>query len=73
MSHPSIMSVCKRYFSDIATAEFQKTINLPITARKAEVAAAFLLAYQLSCKGLTVYRTGSRIQQVFSCSPSHPC
>ena len=43
------------------------------TATKAEVAATFLLAYQLGCKGLTVYRTGSRDRQVVSCHPSHPC
>ncbi|HSS31488.1 MAG TPA: adenosylcobalamin-dependent ribonucleoside-diphosphate reductase [Nitrospiraceae bacterium] len=67
--HVRMQAVFQRY-SDSGVS---KTINLPATATKAEVAAAFLLAYQLGCKGLTVYRTGSREEQVFSCSPSHPC
>jgi len=67
--HVRMQAVFQRY-SDSGVS---KTINLPATATKAEVAAAFLLAYQLGCKGLTVYRTGSREQQVFSCNPSHLC
>jgi ribonucleoside-diphosphate reductase alpha chain len=67
--HVRMQAVFQRY-SDSGVS---KTINLPATETKAEVAAAFLLAYQLGCKGLTVYRTGSRERQVFSCSPSHPC
>lgn len=67
--HVRMQAVFQRY-SDSGVS---KTINLPVTATKAEVAAAFLLAYQLGCKGLTVFRTGSRERQVFSCSPAHPC
>ena len=67
--HVRMQAVFQRY-SDSGVS---KTINLPATSTKSEVAAAFLLAYQLGCKGLTVFRTGSREQQVFSCSPSHPC
>jgi ribonucleoside-diphosphate reductase alpha chain len=50
-----------------------KTINLPSTATKSDVADAFLLAYELNCKGLTVFRSGSREAQVLSCSPALPC
>ncbi len=67
--HVRMQAVFQRY-SDSGVS---KTINLPASATKAQVAAAFLLAYQLGCKGLTVFRTGSREQQVFSCSPAHPC
>jgi len=67
--HVHMQAVFQRY-SDSGVS---KTINLPATATKPEVAAAFLLAYQLGCKGLTVFRSGSRERQVFSCSPSHPC
>jgi ribonucleoside-diphosphate reductase alpha chain len=67
--HVRMQAVFQRY-SDSGVS---KTINLPAMATKAEVAAAFLLAYQLGCKGLTVFRTGSRERQVFSCSLSHPC
>ena len=67
--HVRMQAVFQRY-SDSGVS---KTINLPDTATKAEVAAAFLLVYRLKCKGLTVFRTGSREQQVVSCHPSHPC
>ena len=50
-----------------------KTINLPSSASPADVANAFLLAYDLGCKGLTVFRSGSREHQVLSCSPGQPC
>jgi len=50
-----------------------KTINLPARATKADVAAAFTLAYQLGCKGLTVFRTGSRAHQVLTCTNVQYC
>ena len=67
--HVRMQAVFQRY-SDSGVS---KTVNLPATATKTEVAAAFLLAYQLGCKGLTVFRTGSRERQVLSCSSAHPC
>jgi ribonucleoside-diphosphate reductase alpha chain len=67
--HVRMQAVFQRY-SDSGVS---KTVNLPATATQSEVGAAFLLAYRLGCKGLTVFRTGSRERQVFSCSPAHPC
>ena len=50
-----------------------KTINLPPTATTKDVAAAFLLAHELRCKGLTVYRSGIRERQVLSFSHVQSC
>jgi len=41
-----------------------KTINFPADAKIAEVKKAFELAYKLKCKGTTVYRYGSKPEQV---------
>ncbi|MEO5864014.1 MAG: hypothetical protein ABIQ79_03110 [Nitrospiraceae bacterium] len=67
--HHVRMQAVFQHYSDSGVS---KTINLPATATQAEVSAAFLLAYRLRCKGLTVFRTGSRDRQVISSSPAHP-
>ncbi|MDI6723764.1 MAG: adenosylcobalamin-dependent ribonucleoside-diphosphate reductase [Methanobacterium sp.] len=41
-----------------------KTVNLPASATPADVRKVFSLAYQLKCKGITVYRYGSKEKQV---------
>ena len=41
-----------------------KTVNLPTDAAPEDVKKIYVLAWQLKCKGITMYRYGSKSEQV---------
>jgi ribonucleoside-diphosphate reductase alpha chain len=64
--HVKMQAIFQKYTDNAVS----KTINLPRNAKKSDVKTAFLLAYKLKCKGITIYRYGSKANQVLSIEQS---
>jgi ribonucleoside-diphosphate reductase alpha chain len=65
--HVAVQSAVQRWID----ASISKTVNLPNEATKDDVSNVFKKLYQAGCKGGTVYRDGSRREQVLNRQESY--
>ncbi len=61
-SHVKVQAAIQTYID----ASISKTVNLSNTATVEDVSKIYLMAFAHGCKSITVYRSGSRLQEVLS-------
>lgn len=66
--HVRMQSVFQRYTDNSVS----KTINLPAESTPDDIRKVYVMAHELKCKGITIYRYGSKKNQVLTLAGQRP-
>jgi ribonucleoside-diphosphate reductase alpha chain len=66
MDHVRMQAVFQKYTDNAVS----KTVNLPENASWEDVYQIYMAAYEMKCKGITIYRYGSKKEQILSVGKS---
>jgi ribonucleoside-diphosphate reductase alpha chain len=66
--HVRMQAVFQKYTDNSVS----KTVNLPAEATPQDIRRVYTLAHELKCKGITIYRYGSKKQQVLTLAGQEP-